>query len=115
MKRSRGRSVADVKSRFGVAPVIARCLRSVIEQTPSTLVNNQAEEWAALRRGGGCDLDHDVSIQTSFAEKLRGARPNSNASMTIMRPPQHGQECEGEVGSTLPPSLMPLFWSGWTD
>jgi hypothetical protein len=24
-------------------------------------------------RGGGCDLDHDVSIQTSFAEKPCGA------------------------------------------
>ena len=58
--------MADVKSRFGVAPVIARCSRSVIEPTPLALANSPSQEWAALRRGGGYDLDPDVSIQTSF-------------------------------------------------
>ena len=109
MKRPRGTSVADVESGFGMVPVIARCSRSVIEQTSSTLANGQSREWAALRRGGGCDLDHDVSILISFAEKPRGARPRSNVSMTIMRPPQHGHGCEGAVGSASSPSLTPPF------
>jgi hypothetical protein len=77
----------------------------VIGQTPPTLANDRWRARAALRRDESCAFDHDVSIQRSFIEKRREARPRSNVSMTIMWPPQHGHEREGEVSSALLSSL----------
>src|SRR5271163_1387225 len=46
------------------------------------------------------DHAHEVSILIAMigpAGRYRGVEPRSKTSMMIMRPPQHGQRCEGGV------------------
>jgi hypothetical protein len=53
----------------------------------------------------------------SSSEKLREARPPSNVSMTIMRPPQHGLGCAKTTARRpsdyrlRPPNLVPFVQS----
>jgi hypothetical protein len=78
---------------FFAAAVFARGARCIIGRAPSARSNDQRQKRAELRRGGWRDLNYDVSILISPSEEARGARPRSNVSMTIMRPPQHGHGC----------------------
>ena len=85
--------MVGVATIFLAAPVFGMGTRQVIGRVPSALANERQREGMALRRGGRSDVNHDVSILISPSEKPREARPRSNVSMTIMRPPQHGHGC----------------------
>ena len=84
---------------FLVAVVVGRSGRRIFERGPAARSNDQRQKRVALRRCGRRDRDHDVSILISPSEEPREARPRSNVSMTIMRPPQHGQGCARMRGS----------------
>ena len=84
---------------FLVAVVVGRSGRRIFERGPAARSNDQRQKRVALRRCGRRDRDHDVSILISPSEEPREARPRSNVSMTIMRPPQHGHGCARMRGS----------------
>src|SRR5271155_1735544 len=52
-------------------------------------------EQRTLGCGRRLDSDHDVSILIRPVEAERRAPARPNVSMTIMRPPQHGQGTKG--------------------
>jgi hypothetical protein len=60
--RSKDPSFGAEGIRFGMLRALVCGARSIIEQSASTLASGQRRGWAALRRGGRLDLDHDVSI-----------------------------------------------------
>jgi hypothetical protein len=77
---------------FG-AVVFAVGARGVIGRAASALATDRQREGMVLRSGGRSDVDHEVSILSSPSEESREARPRSNVSTTIMRPPQLGHGC----------------------
>ena len=90
---------AGVGMMFFAAAVLGRVGWRTIGRAPAARSNDPRQKRAKLRHGGRRDFDHDVSILISKSEKPREARPPSNVSMTIMRPPQHGHGCARMRGS----------------
>ena len=80
-----------------------------------SMIAGQARRWLAreptcdVSKGGTwrvCGGGHELSIRIRCVGRCRGAQPRSNVSMTIMRPPQHGQG--GEDGWGSPSSAQPV-------
>ena len=81
---------AGVGVMFFAAAVLGRVGLRTIGRAPAAQSNDPQQKRCELRRCGRRDFDHDVSILISKSEEARGARPRSNVSTMIRRPPQHG-------------------------
>jgi hypothetical protein len=94
----------------GLGSVMGRHIcASVVAAGPQPALGEavtQSSRWS--------DLGHDVSILMVMigpVGRCRGVEPRSKVSMMIMRPPQHGQGCEGVGGSLGSRASASTLWS----
>ena len=78
-------------------------------QAPGRRARRQPATVSKLGTLRVCGDGHELSIRIRSVGRCRGAQPRSNVSMMIIRPPQHGQGYEDDLGQSS--SAAAVSWS----